>query len=301
MVGLVGELAGDVDRLAVGIGLCACGRPRRSPRAGSRADRCAGGRRRTSRCACAAASRSRSVRPSKLLSSAGHRARVGRRRRRRRAEDAAQHPVAALDRARPQRRRRRRQHRAEAQRAAAVERAGAVDLLQLVGRCHVRRRCRRTSPAACSGTCSRRGGSPSPAGPARTMYSKVETASSYIADFTSSVNSGKRAGVDAAILVEVVEAEPLPEELGGEAARLRIGGHALDLLRQHAPDRSTRRRPRRGAARRPGSTTRGRSSCGWPSPSRSAASRAARRRSRRGRGTPATPGCARAARAWRAS
>ena len=40
---------------------------------------------------------------------------------------------------------------------------------------------------------------------------------------------GEARGVDAAILIEVVEAEPLPEELGGEAARLRIGGHPLHL------------------------------------------------------------------------
>ena len=62
--------------------------------------------------------------------------------------------------------------------------------------------------------------------------SKKETASSYIDAFTSSVNSGKRAGIDAVELIEVVEAEPLAEELGGEAARFGIGEHALHLALQ---------------------------------------------------------------------
>ena len=134
------------------------------------------------------------------------------------------------------------------------------------------------------------------------MYSKVETASSYIDAFTSSVNSGKRPGVDAAILVEVVEAEPLSEELGGEAARLRIGRHAPRPGRPASPGRSARRPRRRGAARRPGSTTTGRSSSGWPSPSRRAPSRRRAARPRRGRGTRATSGCgpasARTAASW---
>ena len=73
--------------------------------------------------------RSRSVRPPKVLSSAGSvpasagGGGVGV------DEDAAQDPVAALDRAGAQRRRRRGQHRAEAQRAAAIEASRAVDLL----------------------------------------------------------------------------------------------------------------------------------------------------------------------------
>ena len=43
---------------------------------------------------------------------------------------------------------------------------------------------------------------------------------------------GEALGVDAAILIEAVEPEPLAEELRGEAPRLRVGQHALHLRAQ---------------------------------------------------------------------
>ena len=55
------------------------------------------------------------------------------------------------------------------------------------------------------------------------MYSKVETASSYIAVLTWSVNSGKRPVCDTAILIEMVEAEPLPKNsVESRRARRRL-------------------------------------------------------------------------------
>ena len=61
------------------------------------------------------------------------------------------------------------------------------------------------------------------------MCSKNDTASSYIADFTSSVNSGKRVVSTTRELVEAVEAEPLTEELGRKTPSLRVRKHALHL------------------------------------------------------------------------
>ena len=69
------------------------------------------------------------------------------------------------------------------------------------------------------------------------MYSKVEIASSYIAARDLVRELGEAPGVDAAVLVEVIEAEPLAEELGREAARLGIGGHARDLCLSTAGSR----------------------------------------------------------------
>ena len=178
-----------------------------------------------------AVSRCRSVWPSKLLSSAGSVPASARRRRRRRGEDAAQDPVAALDRAGAQRRRRRGQHRAEAQRAAAVERRRAVDLLDGVGRrqllvdaVELRQRLVQERVVGVEDLLHR----------PPLADQVLEGRDRFLVHRRLHVvgELGEARGVDAAILVEVVEAEPLAEELGGQAARLRVGGHPRDLRRQ---------------------------------------------------------------------
>ena len=216
-----------------------------------------------------AVSRCRSVWPSKLLSSAGSvpasggGGGVGVR------QDAAQDPVAALDRAGAQRRRRRGQHRAEAQRAAAVELRRAVDLLHRVGRrqllvdaVELRQRLVQEGVVGVEDLLHR------PPLADQVLEGRDRLLVHRPAHVVGEL--GEAAGVDAAVLVEVVEAEPLAEELGRQAPRLRVGRHPRDLRRQllRIAQLLARRPP--GAAPRPESTTTGRSSGGWPSPSRSA-------------------------------
>ena len=187
------ELAGDVDRLAVGIRLRAARPTASKPSSGKPS----GSMRRWHAAHVAlrlcSASRSPQRQAVEALVVGRERAGVGRRRRRRRAENAAQHPVAALHRARAQRRRRRRQHRAEAQRAAAVERVARrrpsppcpVDGTSFVDAVELRQRLVQERVVGVRGF-------PSPAGPRGRCTRRSRRPRRTSPSCTSSVNSGKR-------------------------------------------------------------------------------------------------------------
>ena len=228
IVVLVVELAGEVDRLAVGVGSRACGPRRRSPRAGSPAGRCAGGtwRTRASRLCCA--SLSRSVCPPKPLSSAG---------------SVPASAGAAASACRGSRR------RIQSPRLTGLVRSGADVVVSTAPSRSAPPRSNARAPSTRLHA----------AGRAHRSVDAVEFRERLVQERVIGVQDllhrtslpddvlegrdglvvhrplhlvgelREASRVDAAILVEVVEAEPLAEELGRQPARLRVGGHAPDL------------------------------------------------------------------------
>ena len=159
------------------------------------------------------------------------RAGIGRWRRGGCAEETTQDPVAALDRAGAEWRGGRGEHYAKTQHAAAVEGVGVLDERHLLGRAEVlfdavkiRQRLVEKCVVGVEHLAHR----------AVLTHEIFEGRDGLVIHRRPHVvgELGEAARVHAAILVEAVEAQPLPEKLRREPARLRVGRHAPHLLRQ---------------------------------------------------------------------
>ena len=153
---------------------------------------------------------------------------IGGRRRRRCVENTAQNPVATLHRAGPQRRGSGGEHRAQTERAPALEGIGSIHLLGRVNGFH-----RRLDPVVgCEGLVHE-----GVVGAEDLMHRAIvpddvfEKRNGLVVHgrFHRVGKFGEAARVHALELIEPVEAQPLAEEFRRHAARFGIGQHPLHL------------------------------------------------------------------------